>query len=154
MIWQGRNMSECFMWNYMCICWLINWSDSTKMHGATIRFIDIMNFKISQICWIPFYLVQQFNNVERRKFRFSLKIFILPPLWHCRPITCHHLSCVAFRYHFDCILQSDMQLNNNHRHHRHHLSLQPFVGFRLLSQVCPSSSVHSCFLSVFNFQLF
>jgi len=27
------------MWNYMCIGWLINWSDSTKMHGATIRFI-------------------------------------------------------------------------------------------------------------------
>ena len=26
------------MWNYMCIRWLINWSDSTKMHGATIRF--------------------------------------------------------------------------------------------------------------------
>ena len=27
------------MWNYMCIRWLINWSDSTKMHGATIRII-------------------------------------------------------------------------------------------------------------------
>ena len=27
------------MWNYMCIRWLINWSDSTKMHGAKIRFI-------------------------------------------------------------------------------------------------------------------
>jgi len=27
------------MLNYMCICWLINWNDSTKMHGATIRFI-------------------------------------------------------------------------------------------------------------------
>ena len=27
------------MWNYMCIRWFINWSDSTKMHGATIRFI-------------------------------------------------------------------------------------------------------------------
>jgi len=26
------------MWNYMCIRWLINWSDSTKIHGATIRF--------------------------------------------------------------------------------------------------------------------
>ena len=25
------------MWNYMCIRWLINWSDSTKMHGATVR---------------------------------------------------------------------------------------------------------------------
>ena len=39
MIWQDWNMSECLMWNYMCIRWLINWSDSTKMHGATIRFI-------------------------------------------------------------------------------------------------------------------
>jgi len=28
------------MWNYMCIRWLINWSDSTKIHGATIRFIN------------------------------------------------------------------------------------------------------------------
>ena len=31
----------CFMWNYMCIRWLINWSISTKMHGATIRFIQL-----------------------------------------------------------------------------------------------------------------
>jgi len=54
MIWQDRNMSEClkcfkmfwmcFMWNYMCIRWLINWSDSTKMHGATIRFILVTSF--------------------------------------------------------------------------------------------------------------
>jgi len=29
------------MWNYMCIRWLINWSDSTKMHGATIRTVPI-----------------------------------------------------------------------------------------------------------------
>jgi len=30
--WSDKilNMSECFMWNYMCIRWLINWSDSTK----------------------------------------------------------------------------------------------------------------------------
>jgi len=33
-----RSVLKCFMWNYMCIRWLINWSDSTKMHGATIRF--------------------------------------------------------------------------------------------------------------------
>jgi len=34
----------CFMWNYMCIHWLINWSDSTKMHSATIRFIRGLSF--------------------------------------------------------------------------------------------------------------
>jgi len=33
------------MWNYMCIRWFINWSDSTKMHGATtITFILIRSF--------------------------------------------------------------------------------------------------------------
>ena len=38
--------------------------------------------------------------------------------------------------------------------HRLHLALQPFVGFRLLSQVSPSSSILSCLLPVFYFQLF
>jgi hypothetical protein len=36
----------------------------------------------------------------------------------------------------------------------HHLALQPFVGFCLLSQVSPSSSILSCLLPVFNFQFF
>ena len=36
----------------------------------------------------------------------------------------------------------------------HHLALQPFVGFRLLRQVSPSSFILSCFIPVFNFQLF
>ena len=35
-----------------------------------------------------------------------------------------------------------------------HLALQPFVGFRLLRQVSPSSSIHSCFFPIFKFQLF
>ena len=39
-------------------------------------------------------------------------------------------------------------------HYHHHLALQPFVGFRLLSQVSPSSSVLSYFLPVFNFHFF
>jgi len=39
-------------------------------------------------------------------------------------------------------------------YHHHHLALQPFVGFRLLSQVPPSSSILSCLLPVFDFQLF
>ena len=34
-----RSVLKCFIWNYMCILWLINWNNSTKMHGATIRFI-------------------------------------------------------------------------------------------------------------------
>ena len=38
--------------------------------------------------------------------------------------------------------------------HHHHLALQHFVGFRLLSQVSPSSSLLSCLLPVFDFQLF
>jgi len=39
-----RSVLKCFkvlMWNYMCIRWLMNWSDSAKMHGATIRFKDL-----------------------------------------------------------------------------------------------------------------
>ena len=35
-----------------------------------------------------------------------------------------------------------------------HLALQSFVGFRLFSQVSPSSSILSCFFPIFNFQLF
>jgi len=34
-----RSVLKCFMWNYISIRWLIYWNDSTKMHGATIRFI-------------------------------------------------------------------------------------------------------------------
>jgi len=36
-----RSVLKRFMWNYMCIRWLINWSNSTKMHSATIRFISV-----------------------------------------------------------------------------------------------------------------
>ena len=39
-------------------------------------------------------------------------------------------------------------------HHHHYLSLQPFVGFRLLSQVSPSSSILSCLLLVLTFSFF
>src|SRR5215469_7085244 len=39
-------------------------------------------------------------------------------------------------------------------HHHHHLALQPFVGFCLLRQVSPSSSVLSYFLPVFTFSFF
>ena len=42
----------------------------------------------------------------------------------------------------------------HHQHHHHHLALQPSVGFHLLSQVSPSSSILSYLLPVFDFQLF
>jgi len=48
-----------------------------------------------------------------------------------------------------CILKKSIK-----HHHHHHLALQPFVGFRLLSQVYLSSSILSCLLPVINFQLF
>jgi hypothetical protein len=44
--------------------------------------------------------------------------------------------------------------HHHHHYHHHHLALQPFVDFRLLSQVSPSSSILSCLLPVFDFQLF
>jgi len=37
-----RSVLKCFIWNYMCFLWLIHWSDTTKMHGATIRFTDVV----------------------------------------------------------------------------------------------------------------
>lgn len=51
-------------------------------------------------------------------------------------------------YTFD-LLQTDMALTLHH-----HVALQTFVGFRLLSEVSPSSSILTCFLPVFDFQLF
>jgi len=45
--------------------------------------------------------------------------------------------------------QQDVPLHDDDGHNHHHLALQPFVGFGLLSQVSPSSSVLSCFLPVF-----
>jgi len=48
----------------MCIRWLINWSDCTKMHGATIRFQIMWQFILrphSLIC-IPPWLVVLLNS--------------------------------------------------------------------------------------------
>jgi len=39
-----RSVLKCFMWNCMCIHWFISRSDSTKMHGATIRCIPLIQF--------------------------------------------------------------------------------------------------------------
>ena len=41
----------------------------------------------------------------------------------------------------------------SHIFHHHYLALEPFVGFRLLSQVSPSSSTLSGLLPGFYFQL-
>ena len=46
-----RSVLKCFMWNYMCIRWLINWSDSTKMHGSTIRFIFLWSLNV-ELCYL------------------------------------------------------------------------------------------------------
>jgi len=43
------------MWNYICIPWLINWSDSTKMHGATIRLTEwLIKCRWCKGEWSPF----------------------------------------------------------------------------------------------------
>jgi len=51
------------MRNYMCIRWLINLSDSTKMHGATVRFIEETNF----------ITVQTSIKSQLRVFRYIIK---------------------------------------------------------------------------------
>jgi len=61
---------------------------------------------------------------------------------------------MVFSYDMVQNARSELLLHHHHHHHHHHLALQPFVGFRHLSQVSPSFSVLSYFLSVFNFQLF
>ena len=48
---------KCFMWNYMCIRWLINWSDSTKMHGATIRYISNEHSPYCHLWPVPLYQI-------------------------------------------------------------------------------------------------
>ena len=49
------------------------------------------------------------------------------------------------------VQQLERHLQRHHHHHHHRLALQPLVGFRLLSQVSPSSSILICPLPVFNF---
>jgi len=84
------------MWNYMCIRWLINRSDSTKMHGATIRFktlhvsdsssvhhqefftVHTAMIYVTQVCWQLASRIKtelQFRPDPARKL--SAK-----PLWH------------------------------------------------------------------------
>ena len=45
----------------MCIRWLINWSDSTKIHGATIRFI--VHYQIQKII-PPISILRQMKPVD------------------------------------------------------------------------------------------
>ena len=64
---------------------------------------------------------------------------------------CHPLKTPIY---FKWTLRSSFfQDDDDDDHHHHHLALQHFVGFRLLTQVCPSSSILRCFLPVFNSQL-
>jgi hypothetical protein len=57
-----------------------------------------------------------------------------------RPLAWSSLVVAVFRRH-----------RHHHHHNHHHLALQHFMGFRLLSQVSPSSSIFSYFLPVFTF---
>ena len=68
------------------------------------------------------------------------------------PETCSHRFVVYNLRTFHCSRR--IHYHHHHHHRRYHLALQPFVGFRLLSQVSPSSSILSCHLPVFYFQLF
>ena len=74
--------SKCFMSNYMCIRWLINWSDSTKMHGATIRSIVLLSHRPSH-CWnLPrnnCSLYQELTNVNY--FSLSPFMYVCIMLW-------------------------------------------------------------------------
>jgi hypothetical protein len=75
----------------------------------------------------------------------------------CSTLTMNLYTCTkAKTLHHNEIRSSDLFQNsvNHHHHHHHHLAPQHFVGFRLLNQVSPSSSVLSCFLLVFNVHLF
>ena len=73
----------------------------------------------------------------------------------CSTLTMNLYTCTkAKTLHHNEIRSSDLFQNSDNHHHHHHLALQPFVGFRLLNQVSQSSSVRSCFLPVFNFQIF
>ena len=59
-----------------------------------------------------------------------------------------------FTFTVTCNIHLTQDDDDDDDHHHHHLALQPFVGFRFLSQVSPSSSILSCLLPVFYFQLF
>ena len=68
MIWQDRNMSECFMWNYMYICWLINWSDSAKnarCYNKIYLSVHLLQFMLLCYMSLPrqFCLYQETVNV-------------------------------------------------------------------------------------------
>ena len=69
-------------------------------------------------------------------------------------ILSRNVDCLTFEGGTDMLSFESRQLLVGHHHHHRHLALQPVVGFRLLSQVCPSSSILSCLLPVFDFHLF
>ena len=68
MIWQDRNMSECFkvFKSVLCeiICAFVGWWIEVilqKMHGATLRFIDDEEFS-QNLMMIPFAFQSNKNN--------------------------------------------------------------------------------------------
>ena len=75
--------------------------------------------------------------------------------FHCKVI--HHLTWNTQNircFVIDTVLRSVGASMMHCVHHHRHLAIQPFVGFRLLSQASPSSSILSYFLPIFNFQRF
>ena len=60
----------------------------------------------------------------------------------------------TIKLHVQIFLRMNTSMFETCRIRHHHLALQPFVGFCLLSQVSPSSSVLSYFLPVFTFSFF
>jgi len=49
----------------MCIRWLINWSDSTKMHGVTIRFIrhGVTHGNVIALCTVSWVKLNSYCEV-------------------------------------------------------------------------------------------
>ena len=60
-----RSVLKCFIWNYMCIRWLINWSDSTKnarcynkiyktlhvSNSSSVRHQEFFTLHTAMVCW-------------------------------------------------------------------------------------------------------
>ena len=95
----------------MCIRWLINWSDSTKMHGATIRFIPhYLRTPWSRVCLeklagsqlvnkIPAFcgtrmFITAFTTAHQLSLSWANSIESIPPYptsWRCILILSSHL---------------------------------------------------------------
>ena len=63
----------------MCIRWLINWSDSTKMHGATIRF-TLEHLEWSSVVWILRNKIFSWESHQYTKLNFRTNWVSTDPL--------------------------------------------------------------------------